>query len=529
MNQQKPAGLFHNKIPSIFSSASLHDPALWGIALVQILMNGFFLSKRTLWVDEAYSALLARRSIAEIHHALRYDAGPPLYYDLLHIWRICFGDSEWALRSMSLLMAVLTTLVVYLTARRCWNRRAGLFAACFAAFTPLSTAYALEARNYTLFAALSLAFGASLIRFMNKGEKRTLIACSFFALALAYVHNMGWFIGLAGAVSALLFLRGRKRWIALLAGGIAVILFYLPWVPTLLAQMDNTNRTIDWVRNFWSPWAIVNSFSSFIPGGYTLAYLQLPAFPIEIQAVNALFFIIVFLLSLASMVREQDRCAAVFFMLLLGGVLGPYWYSLLITPIYLAGRTDYGVFPFLCLMMGFGLSRLNWRYIRTAFLFLFLLQAGVVNGIFLLQDDPFSERGGILYLQRHAEPGDVILCTGLTRPPFEYALRSKDLLFLSYPRDMENHLAHLSESWYYKNLDLMEEAEAVLRNAMQKTPPDSTLWVLYSRRKINEPLYDLIDSGRLGSAAASISVPNLGLRKLSEPLFLFRVIPNRRT
>ncbi|MBN2328062.1 MAG: glycosyltransferase family 39 protein [Candidatus Omnitrophica bacterium] len=527
MNQQKPTDLLQNRISSIFSPASFRDPGLWGILLVQIVMNGFFLSKRTLWVDEAYSAILARRSIAEIHRSLRFDAGPPLYYDLLHIWRYLFGESEWALRSLSLFMAVFTTLGVYLAARRFWNRRAGLFAACFAAFTPLSAAYALEARNYTLFAAFSLAFGVSLIRFIRQGGRRTLIVCALSALALVYVHNMGWFIGLAGGLSALLFLRDRKRWLALLLSGFAVVLFYLPWVPTLLAQMDNTDRTIDWVRNFWSPWAIVNSFSSFIPGGYTLAYLQLPAFPYGMQAVNALLFVIIFLLSAVSTVREKDRCAAMIFVLLSGGLLGPYLYSLWAAPVYLAGRTDYGVFPFLCLIMGFGLSRIHWRHVRSAFLILFLLQASIVNGKFLLHDDPFSERDGILYLQRQAKSGDVILCTGLTRPSFEYALRSKDVVFLSYPRDMEDHLAHLSESWYYKNLDLLQEAEAVLREAAQKTPPDSNLWVIYSRRKINEPLYDLIDGGRLGSAVGSISIPRLGLRKLSEPLFLLRVNPNR--
>jgi hypothetical protein len=56
------------------------DPALWGILVAQIglCLPGLF--SRSLWLDEAYSAVLARKSFTEIRSSLLRDSGPPLYY-----------------------------------------------------------------------------------------------------------------------------------------------------------------------------------------------------------------------------------------------------------------------------------------------------------------------------------------------------------------------------------------------------------------------------------------------------------------
>jgi hypothetical protein len=78
------------------------DRALWTILALQAGISIVAARPRALWLDEAYSALMARKSFAEIRAALAIDAGPPLYYDLLHLWRGLFGESETALRSHSI-------------------------------------------------------------------------------------------------------------------------------------------------------------------------------------------------------------------------------------------------------------------------------------------------------------------------------------------------------------------------------------------------------------------------------------------
>lgn len=510
---------------SLYKSIPIRDIWLWIIILTQSIVNLFFLPKRTLWLDEAYSALLAQRSISEIHQALRFDASPPLYYDLLHIWRSTFGESELALRSLSLVATVLGTVTVYRFACRFWNRETGGTVACLFAFSPLTVLYSQEARNYTLLAALSLGFGCTLIQFLSQGGKKSLAVCGLCALALVYTHNTGWFLIAAGGISALVLTREWRRLLPLIEWAIVLILLYLPWIPTLLTQVQNSERTIAWIRAFWSPWSIAGTFSVFIPGGFNPSYLQLPVFPFYVQAVNAILFFIAFSLSCIAAWRNRDKKVLAVIVFLVGGLLGPYLYSLKQAPLYLAGRTDFGLFPYWCLLVGYGFCQIPWRAARLSLLIVFIGMAGIIDARLLINDDPVSERDGILYLQKQTKPGDIILCTGLSRPSFEYALYDRVLTFRSFPRDMEIHLAHLNEAWYDRHIDGQKEAESVLKEAIQSLLPNTQLWVIYSQRVINEPLYDLLANGKYGRITASVSSPRLGLRRLGEPIIILRVEP----
>ncbi len=502
---------------------AIRDP--WIVILVSGLavIHSFFFQQRTLWVDEAYSVLLARQSLSDILEALRFDAGPPLYYILIYGWRFLVGESPFAMRFFSLIPAVLATLCLYRFASRLWNRETGRIAAWIFALTPITTAYIQEARNYTLFAWLSIAFGDLLTHYLFEGKQKSLMGCGIFALALVYTHNMGWFVGLAGALYVLGWGQDRKRQFALAGCGVLVVLLYVPWIPTLLVQMQNTERTIAWVHAFWSPWALIGTMSAFIPGGYTPSYLHLPAFPFWLQGLNALLFILIVVLAISSARNRFERREWIPIMFLLIGLLVPYLLSFSRTPFYLAGRTDYGLFPYACLLAGAGIMRISRRAVRQAVFAWFILMAVVANISFFIHSDPVSERDAILYLQKHTQSGDFILCTGLTRPPFEYALAGKGLAFRSYPRDMEFHLAHMNEAWYDDHLDWKEESRQVLAEIAQERTSGQRLWILYTTRPINGPLYDWLTGGNAHPIVARISTPRMGLRKLGEPLTILRI------
>src|SRR5574344_1146518 len=60
-----------------------------------------------IWFDEAFSEHITRHSFFDIARYTAVDVHPPLYYWALKVWRTFFGDSELALRSMSLIFLVL--------------------------------------------------------------------------------------------------------------------------------------------------------------------------------------------------------------------------------------------------------------------------------------------------------------------------------------------------------------------------------------------------------------------------------------
>ena len=154
----------------------------------------------SLWIDEAISRGIAVHDPTEIPGLLRQDGSPPLYYLLLHAWTAVLGDTEAALRSLSLVAALLTVPAALWAGRAIAGRAAGWIAAALAAFNPFLTIYAQEARMYALVALLSmLACGSFARGFVDgSGRHRALFAVELGALL--YTH--AWAVNVAGAILA---------------------------------------------------------------------------------------------------------------------------------------------------------------------------------------------------------------------------------------------------------------------------------------------------------------------------------------
>ena len=71
------------------------------------------LLNESLWRDEAFAALLSRHEPSEIIGLSAGDATPPLFYLVLHFWVGVLGDSEVAMRALTLLFFVATGLVMF--------------------------------------------------------------------------------------------------------------------------------------------------------------------------------------------------------------------------------------------------------------------------------------------------------------------------------------------------------------------------------------------------------------------------------
>jgi len=110
-----------------------------------------------IWLDEANSWKVARLPWGAMMDNLRSSPLGPLYFVLLKLWMMLFGDSEAALRAPSLIASVLVIPVTYVIGVRTFSRRAALLGSVLLTLSPLQLYFAQEARMYmllTLFAAL---------------------------------------------------------------------------------------------------------------------------------------------------------------------------------------------------------------------------------------------------------------------------------------------------------------------------------------------------------------------------------------
>ena len=146
------------------------------LAVVALTLFGTFLrfwriGHQGFWFDEGNTALLVHFSLGKMLGLIPHtESTPPLYYCVAWVWARIFGSGETALRSLSALAGVAMIPVVYGAGARLVSRRAGVFAAAFAACSPLLIWYSQEARSYQLLALVS---ALSLLAFAHARARPT--------------------------------------------------------------------------------------------------------------------------------------------------------------------------------------------------------------------------------------------------------------------------------------------------------------------------------------------------------------------
>jgi mannosyltransferase len=113
---------------------------------------------QSVWRDEAFSVLMALRPVSFIITHVSFE--PPFYYLLLHFWIKCFGQSEIALRSLSLVAFAAATAIVIVWSEKLFSKHwLSWWLPLFFFFNPMLLYYGMEGRTYgwyILFAILSL-------------------------------------------------------------------------------------------------------------------------------------------------------------------------------------------------------------------------------------------------------------------------------------------------------------------------------------------------------------------------------------
>ena len=186
----------------------------------------------SLWGDEAFSAVAVQKPFWQMINVVIKDTSPPLFYIISFIWFKIFGSSEIAIRSLSLLFYLGTSLVVYLIAKELFRNVFGaVLAAILTFFNPFLFPYAFEGRMYfclLFFVVLSFYF------LVKKNEK----AYVFSAAAALYSHHFAIFAIATQFVWRLTLVKkiNKKNVGKIIKPYLWLVILYLPWIYPLYLQ-----------------------------------------------------------------------------------------------------------------------------------------------------------------------------------------------------------------------------------------------------------------------------------------------------
>lgn len=195
---------------------------------------------QSFWRDEGFSYLMAKRGIWDMIRATAHDFNPPLYYLILHFWMKIFGNSEVALRSLSLIFFAINIYIVFLFLQnilKVKGRRIWIYLLIFT-LNPFLLYYAFEARMYSLVALLTT------ISFYYFFKKRQVNYVMFTILGL-YTHYFFLLVIFTQIIYLTLFEKGKvfKK----IKVFITPLLIFLPWLFYVLPALI-TRTTPFWME-----------------------------------------------------------------------------------------------------------------------------------------------------------------------------------------------------------------------------------------------------------------------------------------
>jgi 4-amino-4-deoxy-L-arabinose transferase-like glycosyltransferase len=394
--------------------------------LVSFGLRVYRLGDKSVWWDEGLAAWAARQSLAEIARWTAADVHPPLYFWMLHFWRLGSGDSEFGLRLLSAVVGVLTVAATYRLGRAVGGARAGLLAALLVAVSRFDVWWSQEMRMYALAALLAALSLWAAVRFWERdrlaglGRYVLFTAAGLYTLYLSVsvmvVANLAW---------PWVFWRAERRGRALLRWGAAqaaVLALFAPWLLYALGHIPT-----------WSSASPV-AFDVFLRIYWTVLTTGVPV-SVERYLWLTLPILAIFLAGLAALLwtgRRDWRVGRNAALLLLGVLLPAavvylvslpretFFYSPQLAPRYLL------IFaPAFYVLLAWGLSRLGERFGPSISALLSVVVLGVAGyglweyypGRVLLDD----YKALAATLHAYGRPGDaVVLYTDKDWPVFAY-------------------------------------------------------------------------------------------------------------
>lgn len=388
----------------------------WILLLIIFAGTGirfYNLTKISLWHDEAFSALLIKYPWGEMMFRIGLDVHPPLYYIFLRVWHYIFGHSLFSLRAMSVAFGVGAIILVYLLVKRFFGTTKGaLISAAIFAVNPFSVLYVTEARMYTMgafFAVLSaylLGIALQYTKFYyTEGSGLKPTRWKLFALyasfavssaATIYTHYYLLFGVAALGIFGLLYLFSNFKfklisYTWLIASGLGIGVLFAPWFSWFMYQYNQVGD------GYWIP--PINLWS--IPD--TLYRLTLNIGSPSKLAMSLTTLVVIWIIY--NFIKQYKRTEK---WLIILSFLAPFGGALLFALIAKLQGSNSSVYmvryfifaaPFLCIIIGLWLHRLNLSFIKTI-IFLVVIVSYAFSIVYYWQQVDPSTRSGMASLAK---------------------------------------------------------------------------------------------------------------------------------
>ena len=396
-----------NRNPAVF-------PTVLGLTIgLAALLRTIHLGTKSLWSDEVASIVIAKLHWAEFWRVVTTnEANMLFYYLLLRLW-VHFGEQPSYVKLLSVLPGIGVIPVMYWIGREVHSRQAGILAALLLSVNVFHLRYSQEARSYSLVVLLVALSFLSFFRCVKEQDRFWGAGYVLSSVLALYAH---FFAALALVVQlvSLVFLprpRQAARKHILRLSIIAVL-----GTPVLWFVVFRNRGQLDWVHPATAK--DLYHFFLYMTGNGLKFGIALLSFVIALKA-------------WVSRGWDEWTVQTWSFVVLVLWLFLPICATFVLSlwkPVFVA-RFLIVCLPAALLLIAYGLTEIQYPWIRYALVMLMLLSALAPLRSYYAEPGPQDWRSAVGYVARKAGAGDIaVVPDGYCEMPLHYYLKHVDTL-----------------------------------------------------------------------------------------------------
>ena len=390
------------------------------LGILFILLSAFH---ENIWFDESYSVAIAKHDFTEIWKITGKDVHPPLYYWMLHIIWLIFGNNIIAFRLFSVLAIAILGILGYTHIRKDFGEKVGFLFSFLTYFLPVMCTYSQEVRMYSwscLIVTLLAIYGYRLYKNIKdkkefKIQNKNLIIFGIFSICACYIHYYA--LAVAGIVNFFLLIyliKNRKENTKILRNFIILaiiqIILYIPWLLYLKGQVEHVEGGF-WITLGISTLVEIPSFqfrrqldTNFVFDANTI---------IALVASLAMYVYIGYRIYRAKKEKEEMKPGIFSIILYVLVIIAVLIISLLMKQSILFARYLLVITGIYIFALAFFMAKEKRTWITTIICIIILILGGISNATNIMINYDTSNMKQIEYLKENIKPDDIIVYSNI--------------------------------------------------------------------------------------------------------------------
>ncbi|SRR5258706_1030035 len=212
------------------------------LSLILVAILGFYdLGDKNYFMDEIASILISRNFGSMVHMLNTSEGNMWLYQIILHFWLV-FGESEFAVRTLSIIFTIATIPFVYLIGKNLFTRKVAQISTLLIASNLFFIFEAQNARSYSMFLFFTSVSFYFFIKYLERPKKIYLLFFTLLNILGIYSHLYAVFT-VATQFLLLIFLNKKIQWKTILFSS---LITFLASLPLFLSPAMHSNQ-IYWI------------------------------------------------------------------------------------------------------------------------------------------------------------------------------------------------------------------------------------------------------------------------------------------